>query len=89
MTMSVVRKFDDLVCCQDVIQYSLTGEEAAKEFFYVDPDTCRVTIKKKLYPGTTTEYTVSDGHVKLCCQLTHPCQTLLSIDTSMSNSVVS
>ena len=51
------------ICCQDVIKYSMIGEDSAKEFFYVDPDTCRVTVKKMLYPGTATDYTVSHLHV--------------------------
>ena len=41
----------------------MIGEDSAKEFFYVDPDTCRVTVKRMLYPGTATDYTVSNLHV--------------------------
>ena len=39
--------------------YRAIGDEAAMEFFNVDPDTGTVTVKKMLYPGTTLEYTVS------------------------------
>ena len=44
---------------QDVILYRAIGEADALDAFYVDPDTGRVTIKKLLYPGFKTTYTVS------------------------------
>ena len=48
----------------------MIGEDSAKEFFYVDSDTCRVTVKKMLYPGTATDYTVSYLHVHVPICLT-------------------
>jgi hypothetical protein len=44
---------------QDVILYRAVAEDDAMEVFYVDPNTGRVTIKKMLYPGSKTSYTVS------------------------------
>ena len=45
--------------------YSALGEGDATDFFYVDPDTGRVTIKELLYPGTDREYTVSSHWLDL------------------------
>ena len=39
--------------------YRGIGDEDALQFFHVDPDTGKITIKKMLYPGTNTQYTVS------------------------------
>lgn len=50
-----------LLILQDVIIYEASSDqEEALEYFYVDPTTGRVTIKKLLYPGSSTkEYSVS------------------------------
>jgi len=41
------------------VRYSASGEMDALDYFYIDPYTGLVTVKKLLYPGSTkTDYTV-------------------------------
>ncbi len=46
---------------RDVIQYTATADEETLRFFYLDPDTARVTVKSPLYPyqGSKTSYSVN------------------------------
>ncbi len=46
-------------CAQDVIKYTLVGDETAREFFYINPTTGEVSIKKPLSEGSASTYTVS------------------------------
>ncbi len=48
-----------VIIFQDSIKYSITGEASAPQFFYVDPDTGIITVKKLLSEGDTSQYTVS------------------------------
>ena len=49
----------DTFSFQDVIKYTLVGDEVAREFFYINPTTGEVSIKKPLTEGNTATYTVS------------------------------
>lgn len=44
---------------QDIIKYTLVGDAAAREFFYINPTTGEVSIKKPLSEGSAATYTVS------------------------------
>ena len=51
---------------QDVVVYRATGDGDAPSFFHVDATTGAISIKKQLYPGTTTDYTVRAHKIKSC-----------------------
>ena len=44
---------------QDKIKYSLIGDETAQSFFYINPTTGEISLRKSLLSGTATTYTVS------------------------------
>ena len=43
----------------DLLKYSLTGSGVANEFFYINPTTGDISLKKLLTEGTDSTYTVS------------------------------
>ncbi len=44
---------------QDKMYYSLIGDDKAQDFFYVDPTTGAVSLKKAINQDTSTQYDVS------------------------------
>ena len=43
---------------QDTVLYRAVGEDDALQYFFVDTFSGTVTIKKSLYPGSRTQYSV-------------------------------
>lgn len=62
LLLVILKSSNYLSCCcclhQDQVIYRGIEDAEALEFFYVDPFTGRVSVKKSLYPGTRPQYTV-------------------------------
>ncbi len=63
-----VGKFYFLKIFQDEIFFTLTGNEKAIEFFYVDPTTGVVSLKKSIKDDDTARYEVSIYVIPKNCQ---------------------
>ena len=51
--------FTHIICStQDAIKYAITGEDSAPQFFYIDPDTGIITVKRLLSEGDSRQYNV-------------------------------
>ena len=51
---------------QDVIEYSITGDDIAVNLFYVDPDTGVISLKSSIEDDTNTRYLVSTSVTARC-----------------------
>ena len=51
---------------QDVIAYTIYGNEVAKKYFYIDPDTGAVSLKKIIAKDTNTKYQVTIVSCSVC-----------------------
>ena len=50
---------------QDEIKYSITGDDVAMQYFYMNPDTGVVTLNKLLTDGTDRRYNVRTNYTPL------------------------
>lgn len=58
---------------QDTIRYSITGDDVAQQFFYINADTGAITLKQLLSQDTTSKYTVSNLFWSFICLLNEQC----------------
>jgi hypothetical protein len=47
---------------QDALKYAITGDDIARQFFYMNPDSGMITVKRLLTQDTTTQYNVGLRH---------------------------
>lgn len=47
------------ILMQDTVKYSLLGDSAAMEFFYINPSTGDIGLKKQLSDSTAQTFSVS------------------------------